>query len=426
MRVYQVGGSIRDAILNRRNSDIDYVIVGGDHEVMIKAGYTQVGKDFPVYLDEFGVEHAFARTERKTGTGYTGFSVNTENVTLVDDLARRDLTINAIARRDHVHDLDDGSPGEELSLPFVDPFNGIRDIHNRVLRHVTPEGFVEDPVRVLRVARFLAKFPDFSVHESTTKLISQMVSDGMLDELVWDRVNLELKKALMSESPSRFFYYLQMVGALEKLFPEIHALIGKTQPAFHHPEGDAFVHTMHVLELSTESEQLIDRWAALVHDLGKGTSRIDQLPKHHGHEDRGVEIVKSMVKRLRLPNEFALVGAFVAKYHTHVHKAMELRPSTIAKIASTVGGRDPNIVKTLCFVSKCDARGRGPFYEHSRYPQGELMENAINRAAAVRLSKLLTPEEIEKTSIDKRKQLILREQINVITPIQTRYKEHYR
>ena len=427
MRVYEVGGKVRDSMLGMASNDIDYVIVGGTHEEMIAAGYKQVGVDFSVYIDEKGIEHAFARTERKTGDGYTSFTVSTLNVTLEEDLARRDLTINAMAQRARSHPLDDGSDdGYDHhwmdTAAVIDPYKGRRDLDTCVIRHVTDAGFVEDPVRILRVARFLARFPTFDVHPDTFKLIKKMVDDGMVHHLVPDRVALELKKALSSSVPSRFFYFLQMVGALEILFPELHALIGKTQPSRHHPEGDAFVHTMLVLEESANRSDIMYRWAALVHDLGKGTSDIANLPHHYGHEDRGPALVEKMVKRFNLSNDFLKVGQFVAKYHTHVHRVFVMKASTIAKIAELSVVRDRKMIEYLCITSSNDARGRGPYYARVSYPNCAAMSSALHAAVDINLRDVMTEEEIEKASIDKRKQVLFRARTNAVSNALARFK----
>lgn len=386
MQVFMVGGAVRDQLMGKDPKDLDFVVVGSTAAEMLSLGFEQVGKDFPVFLHPvLRHEYALARQERSTGAGHGDFEFVVDNVTLEDDLARRDLTINAIAI------------AEDGSKQIIDPFNGRSDIKNRILRHVTDEGFVEDPLRVLRVARFLSQFPAFSVARETTKLIKKMVADGMLAHLTAERVGNEMIKALNARHPSRFFVYLNMVGALEVLMPELHALTKvPAGPYDHHPEGDAFVHTMMVLDQATEVGQLEVRFGALVHDLGKGNSFVDKLPSHHGHEQRGVPLTRALGERLRLPAALIEIGELVAAYHTHVHNAFKLNAKTVADmvVALRVQQR-PQRIDYLIEVSTADARGRGSFFQNDPYPNRHLMHVMLNAGAQVKASTLWTDEQIQ-------------------------------
>ena len=300
-------------------TDRDWVVVGSTPEKMSALGYKTVGKDFPVFLHpKSKEEYALARTERKTAQGYQGFQFNTSpDITLEQDLERRDITINAIAQ--------DGNGN------LIDPFNGQQDLENKVIRHVS-DAFVEDPVRVLRVARFAARF-DFSVAEETTLLMKEMVDNGEVDALVAERVWAETEKALVTDYPHRFFEILRDCGALEKVFPEIDALFGVPQPEKYHPEIDTGVHTIMVLEQAARlTKDPIVRFAALTHDLGKALTPKKMLPAHHGHEKAGLKPLKQLCKRLRVPKNYWALAAAVCEHHLHVHKITELRPETILKV----------------------------------------------------------------------------------------------
>lgn len=305
MEIYLVGGYVRDQLLGLETKDRDWVVVGAVPEEMLKQDYRQVGKDFPVFLHpQTNEEYALARTERKTAAGYSGFSFHASaDVTLEEDLIRRDLTINAIAQADN---------GE-----LIDPFNGQADIKARILRHVSP-AFIEDPVRILRIARFAARFANlnFTIADETKKLMSEMVSNGEVDALVPERVWQETMRALSENAPARYFEVLRDCGALKKLFPEIDRLWGVPQPEKHHPEIDTGIHTMMVL---TQAAILSDdpkvRFAALVHDLGKGTTPESQWPKHIDHESSGVPLVEALCDRYRIPNDYRELAIIVTKYH---------------------------------------------------------------------------------------------------------------
>jgi tRNA nucleotidyltransferase (CCA-adding enzyme) len=314
---------------------------------MLKEGFRPVGKDFPVFLHPgTNEEYALARTERKTGHGYHGFAFHaTPDVTLDDDLARRDLTINAMAK------AADGT--------LVDPFHGRRDLEARILRHVGP-AFAEDPVRILRVARFAARFTDFSVAPETVELMRRMVASGEVDHLVAERVWQELAKGLMEAAPSRMFEVLRQCGALTRLLPEVDALFGVQQRADYHPEIDAGVHTLMVVDESArQGFPLPVRFAALMHDLGKATTPADILPRHHGHEARSVRLATALCERLRVPSECRDLALLAARYHGDIHRAGELRPSTLVTLLERTDAlRRPGRFQQLLDVCQCDFNGR--------------------------------------------------------------------
>lgn len=366
MKTYLVGGAVRDKLLDIEPKERDWVVVGSSPEEMLKLGYTQVGKDFPVFLHpKTKEEYALARTERKTAPGYAGFSFHAApDVTLEEDLLRRDLTINAIAEDD------DGS--------LIDPFNGQQDITDGMLRHVSP-AFAEDPVRILRIARFAARFArfGFKVAHGTNKLMRDMVANGEVDALVAERVWKELATALATASPQAFFKVLRGCGALEKLFPEIDALYGVPQPEQHHPEIDTGVHVMMVLEQSALlSDDPRVRFAALTHDLGKGTTPEAEWPRHIGHEKRSVKLVEKLCDRLKIPNDFRALAKITAEYHTHCHRAAELKAATMLKVIEACDAfRKPEQFENYLLACTADIRGR-PGYEDDSYPQADLFRRA--------------------------------------------------
>ncbi|HJY36523.1 MAG TPA: multifunctional CCA addition/repair protein, partial [Steroidobacteraceae bacterium] len=320
MRIYLVGGAVRDELLGLPARERDWVVVGARPEELLAQGYKPVGKDFPVFLHpQSGEEYALARTERKTGPGYRGFeTLFSPDVTLEQDLERRDLTINAIAK-----DPDSGA--------LIDPFGGQRDLRDRSLRHVSP-AFVEDPVRVLRVARFAARFAPlgFTVASATLDVMREIAARGELDALVSERVWQETQRALEMPAPARFFEVLREANALPVVFPELHALFGVPQPERWHPEIDTGVHTLMVLEQATKlSEDPVVRFAALTHDLGKGTTPRDEWPRHVAHEQRGVDLVNALCDRLRIPNAYRELAALVSRYHLEAHRVDELRTGTL-------------------------------------------------------------------------------------------------
>ncbi len=373
MQIYLVGGAVRDKLLGLPVQERDWVVVGATPAEMLALGYKQVGKDFPVFLHpETHEEYALARTERKTGPGYKGFVVHADaTVTLEEDLIRRDLTINAIA------EAPDGT--------LVDPYGGQEDLRAGLLRHVSP-AFVEDPVRILRVARFAARFAKWGFHvaHGTHALMEQMVANGEVDALVPERVWAELSRALAEEQPARFFEVLQHCGALTRLMPELAALFGVPQPAHYHPEIDTGVHVMMVLQAAAQiTPDTAVRFAALLHDLGKGTTPPEEWPRHIGHEARSVELVEQLCARLKVPNEFRELAALVARYHTHSHRARELRAETMLEMFEMLGAfRRAERFEQFLLACTADARGRTG-HEQDDYPQALLLRRALNAAAQV-------------------------------------------
>ena len=373
MQIYLVGGAVRDKLLGLEVKDRDYVVVGATPEQMAAQGYRPVGADFPVFLHpQTKEEYALARTERKTGRGYKGFTVYAApDVTLEDDLRRRDLTINAMA------ESEDGV--------LLDPFGGANDLRNGVLRHVSP-AFAEDPVRVLRVARFAARYADrgFKVAEATAALMRRMVESGEVDHLVAERVWAETERALAEQEPPRFFEVLRDCGALARVFPEIDALFGVPQPPKYHPEVDTGLHTMMVLAQATRlSADLRVRFAALVHDLGKGQTPEAEWPKHRGHEERGVELVNNLCRRLRVPNEYRELAVAVTRYHLRCHKATELRAGTVLETLEAVDAfRRPERFEQFLLACEADVRGRTG-WEDKPYPQGDVLRRAFEAAQQV-------------------------------------------
>jgi tRNA nucleotidyltransferase (CCA-adding enzyme) len=373
MKTYLVGGAVRDKLLGLPVQDRDYVVVGSTPEEMVAKGFKPVGSDFPVFLHpETKEEYALARTERKSGHGYKGFKVYAApDVTLEDDLLRRDLTINAMA--------------EDESGQLIDPFKGAEDLRNGVLRHVSP-AFAEDPVRILRAARFAARYAKWGFHvaHATNKLMREMVESGEVDHLVAERVWTELDRALGEARPSRFFETLRGCGALARLFPEIDALFGVPQPEKHHPEVDTGVHVMLVLDAAAQlSPDTRVRFAALMHDLGKGNTPQVEWPQHIGHEERGVELVKNFCRRLRVPNEHRDLAVLAARYHAHCHRIAELRPTTVVDTLEALDAfRRPERVDL--FVTACEADFRGRHgSEDKPYPQAGLFRGAFAAARAV-------------------------------------------
>ena len=379
MEKYLVGGCVRDALLGLPIKDRDWVVVGASPQEMERQGFTAVGKDFPVFLHpQTKEEYALARTERKTGPGYTGFEFHAAvDVSLEQDLIRRDLTINAIAQRE------DGE--------IIDPFHGRRDLEQRILRHVSA-AFVEDPVRILRVARFAARFAELEFHiaDETLQLMSEMVRNGEVDALVPERVWQETERALAEPTPSRFFEVLRECGALARIFPEIDRLFGVPQPVEHHPEVDTGVHTMMVLtqavRLSTDTRV---RFAALTHDLGKGITPKEQWPRHLEHEAKGVPLVAELCKRLRVPRDYRELAELVARFHLHFHRARELRANTILKLIHSLDGfRRPERFELFLLACEADARGR-PGYEDRPMEQPQILQRAYAAANSVNVQEVI-------------------------------------
>jgi tRNA nucleotidyltransferase (CCA-adding enzyme) len=370
MKRYRVGGSVRDALLGLPVEDNDYVIVGSSPEEMVHLGFRPVGKDFPVFLHpESHEEYALARTERKTARGYKGFEIHAApDVTLEADLARRDLTINAIAQDD--------------AGTIIDPFGGVSDLEAGILRHVSP-AFAEDPVRILRVARFAARF-GFRVAPETLALMSEMVHSGEVEALVPERVWQELARGLMEDKPSRMFFTLRESGALARIIPEVDALFGVPQRADFHPEVDTGVHTMMVIDYAAErGYSLPVRFAALTHDLGKATTPPTLWPRHTGHEARSVELVGGLCERIRVPNDCRDLGLLSARYHGDVHRALELNPSTVLRILEAVDAfrRRPRF-EALLLSCEADFRGRAG-YREAPYPQADRLRQALSSAQGV-------------------------------------------
>lgn len=370
MEIYLVGGAVRDKLLGLEVKDRDFVVVGSTPEEMVDLGYKPVGSDFPVFLHpETKEEYALARTERKSGHGYKGFKIHAApDVSLEDDLLRRDLTINAMA--------------EDQDGKLIDPHHGQADLEQKLLRHVSP-AFSEDPVRVLRAARFAARFGFHMAHE-THKLLQKMVVDGELDHLVPERVWSETERALGENQPTEFFRVLRGCGALKKLFPEIDDLYGVPQPEAHHPEIDTGVHVMMVLAQAVElSNDIAVRFAALTHDLGKGNTPESEWPQHIAHEARGVKLVKALCDRLKVPNHMRELAVLTARYHTHCHRAKELKPSTLADTLQSLDVyRRPERLEQFLLACEADARGRKG-HENDEYPEADIFRKACAAAQAV-------------------------------------------
>jgi tRNA nucleotidyltransferase (CCA-adding enzyme) len=376
MQVYLVGGAVRDRLLGRPVSERDWVIVGATPAELERAGYLPVGRDFPVFLHpRTKEEHALARLERKVGPGYRGFTTEfSPTVTLEDDLKRRDLTINAMA--------------EDAAGNIIDPHHGRQDLEARLLRHVSP-AFVEDPVRILRVARFAARYAPlgFRVADETLELMRRMVADGEVAALVPERVWAETEKALGEPCPDVFVEVLRDCGALAVVFPELDALFGVPQPEKWHPEVDSGVHQLMALRQAVKlGGGVATRFAVLMHDLGKGITPPDVLPSHHGHEGSGVPLVEQLCARLRVPNHLRELAVITARYHTHVHRALELRPDTVLRTLESCDAlRRPERFADFLLACEADARGRKGL-EDRDYPQRAYFAAARDAVAAVALS----------------------------------------
>ena len=371
MEIYQVGGAVRDALLGLPVQDRDWVVVGATPEELVAQGFLPVGKDFPVFLHPLTrEEHALARTERKTAQGYRGFAVQAQpNVTLQEDLARRDLTINAMA--------------QSAEGRLIDPYGGQADLQARVFRHVTA-AFAEDPVRILRLARFAARFPDFSVAPETLALMRQMVDAGEVDALVPERVWQELSRGLMQERPSRMFEVLRSCGALARLLPEVDRLWGVPQRAEYHPEIDTGVHLMMVMDMSAQLQAPLGvRFACLMHDLGKGTTPVHLLPRHLGHEERSARLLQGVCQRLRVPVDCKDLADLVAREHGNIHRSAELGPQALLRLLERCDAlRKPARFDEIVLACECDARGRLGLAEQP-YPQRARLQAALARALSV-------------------------------------------
>jgi tRNA nucleotidyltransferase (CCA-adding enzyme) len=397
MKTYVVGGAVRDELLGLPVQDHDHVVVGATPEEMIALGFTPVGKDFPVFLHpSTHEEYALARTERKTAPGYKGFVFHAEpEVTLEQDLIRRDLTINAIAK------AEDGT--------ISDPFGGRKDIQDRIFRHVS-DAFAEDPVRILRVARFAARFTDFAVAPETNALMQKMARDGEVDALVPERVWQELARGLMEAQPSRMFEVLCDCGALARILPELDALWGVPQPEKFHPEIDTGVHVMMVIDYAAQQGYSLPiRCAALMHDLGKGSTPPSEWPRHYGHEGRSVALVEQVCKRLKIPNDCRDLARMTAREHGNVGRALELRPNTMVTLFERCDAfRKPQRFIDMLRASECDHRGRTGFADKP-FPQAAWLEQALNAARAVDAGEVAQryvdqpqqiPEAIHKARVD--------------------------
>lgn len=379
MQIYKVGGAVRDRLLGRPVTDNDWVVVGATVEQMHDKGFRPVGSDFPVFLHpDSGEEYALARTERKSGVGYGGFTFHASpEVTLEDDLIRRDLTINAMA--------------EDDAGNLTDPFNGQQDLQNRLLRHVSP-AFAEDPLRVLRVARFAARFAGlgFTVAPQTLELMRQLSESGELQALTAERSWKEISRALMEDQPQVFIEVLRDCGALKQLMPELDALFGVPQPAAHHPEIDSGVHTLAVLEQAALHHQpLTVRWACLLHDLGKGTTPEAEWPRHIAHEKRGLKLIEAVNQRFKAPRDCQELALLVGEFHTHGHRALELKASTLLELLQRFDVyRRPQRFEEFIAACEMDARGRLGL-EQREYPQAHYLRGAAQAARAVAVQPLV-------------------------------------
>ena len=385
MNVYLVGGAVRDQLLGLPVKDRDWIVVGTNPATLLSLGYQQVGKDFPVFLNpKTKEEYALARTERKSSAGYTGFICDfSPTITLEQDLIRRDLTINAMAQSE------DGE--------IIDPYGGKQDLENRILRHISP-AFSEDPLRVLRVARFAARYHSlgFKIASETLALMAELAQSGELQHLTAERVWLETEKALNEKNPEIYFETLHKTGALRVLFPEIDALYGVPNPVKHHPEVDSFIHTMLVLKQAvnlTENNPILNksavRFAAICHDLGKALTPQNILPHHYGHEQAGIKPTKTLCKRLKVPNYFQELAELTCEFHTHIHKAFELRAETVITLFNRFDvWRKPQRFQEFLQVCLADTRGRTGF-ENKDYPQIDYINQLLHAANEVDVQQVI-------------------------------------
>ncbi len=389
---YLVGGAVRDQLLGLPVKDRDWVVVGATPSQMLDLGFKQVGADFPVFLHpESKEEHALARTERKSGKGYLGFECDSSSsVTLEDDLLRRDLTVNAMARSE--------------SGELIDPYDGQHDVAHRLLRHVSP-AFREDPLRVLRVARFAARFAPlgFTIAEPTLTLMKTIASEGELEHLSAERVWQETERALSGSCPWVYFEVLRNCNALAVLMPELDALFGVPQPETYHPEIDCGIHALMSLEQASKlSDSTEVRFASLIHDLGKALSPVETLPKHHGHELKGLKPIKSLCARLKTPKNHRDLALLVSEYHTHIHRATELRSQTVLKVIKACDAlRRPERFEQILLCSEADARGRTGF-EQKPYPQREFFQQALAAAKSVDIRELKNTSGLDGKALGER------------------------
>jgi tRNA nucleotidyltransferase (CCA-adding enzyme) len=379
MQIFKVGGAVRDRLLGKPVTDIDWVVVGATTEEMLAKGFRPVGADFPVFLHpQSGEEYALARTERKSGRGYGGFTFYASpEVTLEEDLIRRDLTINAMAEDEHG--------------VLTDPYHGQHDLDARLLRHVSP-AFAEDPLRVLRVARFAARYAElgFTVAPETLELMRQLSESGELEALTAERSWKEISRALMENQPQVFIQVLRDCGALKVLLPEVDALFGVPQPEAHHPEIDTGVHTLSVLEQAALHRQpLTVRWACLLHDLGKGLTPKEEWPRHIAHEHKGLKLIKAVNERFKAPKDCQELALLVGEYHTHGHRALELKASTLLELLQSFDVyRRPQRLEEFISACEMDARGRKGL-EQINYPQADYLRGAVTAARSVAVQPLL-------------------------------------
>lgn len=379
MQIYTVGGAVRDRLLGRPISEVDWVVVGASAEQMLELGYRPVGADFPVFLHpKTGEEYALARTERKSGRGYGGFTFHASpDVTLEQDLIRRDLTVNAMAEDDQGN--------------LIDPYGGQQDLEARILRHVSP-AFAEDPLRVLRVARFAARYAPlgFSVAPETLELMRQLAESGELAHLTAERSWKEISRALMEPRPDVFVQVLRDCGALAALLPEVDALFGVPQPQAHHPEIDTGVHVLSVLRQCAEHDQPLSvRWACLLHDVGKGLTPQDEWPRHIAHEPKGLPLIQAINERCKAPRDCAELAMLIGEFHTHGHRALELRPSTLLELLQRFDVfRRPQRFAEFVAACEMDARGRLGL-EQRDYPQTAYLLGAAEAARQVPVKPLL-------------------------------------
>ena len=405
MEIYLVGGAVRDRLLDLPIRDKDWVVVGSNARLMKEQGYLQVGKDFPVFLHpQSKQEYALARTERKVGAGYLGFEFDaSEFVTLEQDLLRRDLTINAIA---------ESSDGQ-----LIDPYNGRQDIQDRVLRHVSP-AFAEDPLRVLRVAKFAARFAklEFTVAPDTLNLMSNIVQSGEMDALVRERVWQEIEQAMGGPAPDVFIRVLRDCGALKSLLPEVDRLFGVPQPEKHHPEIDTGLHTLLSLQQAVKlSSDPVVRYATLAHDVGKGVTDKTKWPSHYGHETLGLPLLADISTRLHVPNEFSKLASLASEHHTKVHRIKELRPATLLKLIEALDGfRRPERVQKFLLACEADARGRTGL-EDRDYPQKAYLTTILNELSQLDLGALIKEEKPENTH-----EFVHRSRLDLLTDIMAR------
>ena len=375
MKIYAVGGAVRDKVLGLPVRDRDYVVVGTTIDMMQLLGFQPIGRDFPVFLHpETKEEYALARTERKTGPGYKGFVFHAApDVSLEEDLARRDLTMNAMAR---------SQDGE-----LIDPFGGQEDLKKRIFRHVSP-AFAEDPVRILRLARFAARFPDFTVAPETMELMKKMVESGEVDALVPERIWQELSQGLMEKQPSRMLMVMRECGALERILPEVNALWGVPQPEQWHPEIDTGAHTMLALDYSAKQGYPLQvRFAVLLHDLGKGTTPPHQWPHHRAHEERGVPLTEAVCRRLRVSNMYREIAVMTTREHGNIRRSRELRPRTVVILLERCDAfRRPERFMNVIDATECDLRGRKSetvSKENIEFPQREYWQLVLDAARSV-------------------------------------------